>query len=131
MFKAALIPSAGLFVLGQVVHATMRPAVPVFEAMGIVSVIALAANATCRALLRKHRHEDVNMSSVWECSRNDIMSNCAVFVAAAAVWLKDSRWPDVIVGVCLAALFLHSAVGVARAALAEYRASAAAVSPAA
>ena len=69
LFKAALILIAGLFVLGQVIYAAVRPGVPVFETMGVVSLLALAANATCLALLWKHRSEDVNMSSVWECSR--------------------------------------------------------------
>lgn len=85
------------------------PGVPVFETMAVVSLIALAANAACLALLWKHRAEDVNMSSVWECSRNDIASNLAVFVAAGAVWL--------------ACLFLRSAVGVSASALRELRGS--------
>jgi Co/Zn/Cd efflux system component len=101
LFKAALILGAGLFVLGQVGYAVLHPDVPVFEVMGIVSVIALGANGTCLALLWKHRAEDVNMSSVWECSRNDIISNCLVFVAAGAVWLAGSRWPDLVVGLAV------------------------------
>jgi Co/Zn/Cd efflux system component len=86
--------------------------VPVFETMGIVSLIALAANGTCLRLLWKHRSEDVNVNSVWECSRNDIASNTAVFIAAGAVWLTDSGWPDIAVGLALAALFLRSAIHV-------------------
>jgi cation diffusion facilitator family transporter len=109
LFKGGLIFAAGLFVLGQVVYRIAVPAYPIFEAMGAVSLLALMANVICLALLWKHRREDVNMSSVWECSRNDIASNLAVFVAAGAVWLLDSRWPDLIVGLVLAALFLRSA----------------------
>jgi len=93
----------------------------VFEAMGIVSLIALAANGACLALLWKHRSEDVNMSSVWECSRNDIASNIAVFLAAGAVWLTQSGWPDLIVGLALACLFLRSAISVSASALRELR----------
>jgi Co/Zn/Cd efflux system component len=117
LFKAALILSAGVFVFAQVIYAVVHPGVPVFEMMGIVSLIALGANAACLALLWKHRSEDVNMSSVWECSRNDIASNTAVFIAAGAVWLTDSGWPDIAVGLVLAALFLRSAVRVTRDAL--------------
>lgn len=54
------------------------------------------------------------MSSVWECSRNDIISNSAVFVAAGAVWLTESRWPDLIVGALLTILLLSSAIRVMR-----------------
>jgi len=71
LFKSALILAAALFVVGQVVYGVVHPGVPVFETMGAVSLLALVANATCLALLWKHREEDVNMSSVWECSRND------------------------------------------------------------
>ena len=114
LFKGALILLAGLFVLGQVAYRLAVPAQPIFEAMGAVGLLALAANGACLALLRKHRHEDVNMSSVWECSRNDIAANLAVLVAAGAVWLFDARWPDLVVGGLLAALFLRSALRVLR-----------------
>jgi cation diffusion facilitator family transporter len=114
LFKSVLILAAALFVMGQVAYSIAHPVIPVFETMGIVSLLALAANGTCLALLWKHRTEDVNMSSVWECSRNDIVSNVAVFVAAGAVWLAESRWPDLIVGSLLAILLLRSATRVAR-----------------
>jgi len=123
LFKAGLIMAAGLFVLGQVIYSMLRPGLPVFETMAVVSLIALAANAACLALLWKHRAEDVNMSSVWECSRNDIASNLAVFVAAGAVWLTQSGWPDLAVGLALACLFLRSAVDVGARALRELRGS--------
>jgi cation diffusion facilitator family transporter len=123
LFKAALILSAGLFVLGQVIYAAMRQGVPVFETMGIVSLVALAANVTCLALLWKHRSEDVNMSSVWECSRNDIVSNMSVFLAAGLVWATNSGWPDLAVGFGLAVLFLRSAINVSRNALRQLRQS--------
>jgi Co/Zn/Cd efflux system component len=124
LFKGCLIMTAGLFVLGQVIYGVLHPGVPVFETMGIVSLIALAANGVCLALLWKHRTEDVNMSSVWECSRNDIASNIAVFLAAGAVWLTQSGWPDLIVGLALACLFLRSAISVSASALRELRRSA-------
>ena len=117
LFKGALIMTAGVFVLVQLGYRITHSEVPVFETMGIVSLLALAANAVCLALLWKHRTEDVNMSSVWQCSRNDIASNLAVFVAAGGVWLARSPWPDLVVGLALAALFLRSAVRVIKDAL--------------
>ena len=122
LFKGGLIMLAGLFVLGQVAYRVIYPAVPVFETMGIVSMIALAANGTCLALLWKHRAEDVNMSSVWECSRNDIASNVSVFAAAGLVWLTQTGWPDLVVALVLSLLLLRSAVNVSAGALRELRA---------
>jgi Co/Zn/Cd efflux system component len=89
--------------------------------MGVVSLLALLGNGACLALLWKHREEDINMSSVWECSRNDIASNVAVFVAAGGVWLTRSGWPDLAVGLLLAILFLRSAFRVLRNAFSELR----------
>jgi len=128
VFKGLLILAAGLAVLGQVLWKILHPEVPVFEAMGVISLLALAANGTCLFLLTRHRHDDINMSSVWECSRNDIAANIAVFVAAAGVWLTGSGWPDIAVGLALSILFLRSAAKVLRGALLELRA--AEVSPA-
>jgi cation diffusion facilitator family transporter len=119
IFKGALILGAGLFVFGQALYQTFFGALPVFEVMGLISLLALAANGTCLALLWKHRDEDINMASVWECSRNDIASNLSVFVAAGAVWLTESRWPDLLVGYLLAAWFLRSAIRVLKAAFLE------------
>ena len=121
LFKGGLILAAGLFVLGQIVYRLLVPTLPVFETMGVVGLLALLANGACLALLWKHREEDINMSSVWECSRNDIASNVAVFVAAGGVWLTRSGWPDLLVGLALSALFLRSAVRVLRGAMAELK----------
>jgi len=116
LLKGALILAAAIFVIGQVVSKLLHPSVPLFEAMGSIGVLALVANATCLALLWKHREDDVNMSSVWECSRNDIAANIAVLVAAGLVWITNSGWPDILAGTLLALLFLRSAARVFRAA---------------
>lgn len=117
LLKGSLILLAGLAVMAQVLYKVLHPGMPVFEAMGATSLVSLAANAACLALLWRHRHEDINMSSVWQCSRNDIAANVAVFVAAIGVWLSASPWPDLVVGAALGGLFLWSAAGVLRAAM--------------
>lgn len=121
LFKGVLILTAGLFVLCQVAYRIAVPVIPAYETMGLVSLLALLANGTCLALLWKHREEDINMSSVWECSRNDIAANIAVFVAAGGVLLAHSGWPDILIGALLALLFLKSAVKVLKGAIAEMR----------
>jgi Co/Zn/Cd efflux system component len=112
LFKGGLILLAAAIVLGQVIYKLAVPTVPIFEVMGVVSLFSLAANSVCLFLLTRHREDDVNMSSVWECSRNDIASNVSVFLAAGAVWFTQSGWPDIVIALCLVALFLRSAVRV-------------------
>jgi Co/Zn/Cd efflux system component len=121
LFKGALILGAGLFVVAQIAYKALHPGIPLFETMGAIGTLALVANGACLALLSKHRHEDVNMSSVWECSRNDIAANLAVLLAAGAVGLFHSGWPDLLIGSLLAVLFLHSAIRVLRASFGAIR----------
>jgi Co/Zn/Cd efflux system component len=112
LFKGALIAAAALAVVAQIVYRLFVPSTPMFEAMGSIAILALAANVACLALLWRHRGDDVNMSSVFECSRNDIASNLAVIAAAAAVGWLGSGWPDLLVAIALAALLLTSAARV-------------------
>jgi Co/Zn/Cd efflux system component len=112
LFKGGLIFLAACGVAGQIVYKLIYTSIPVFEVMGVFSLVGLAANSLCLFLLWRHRREDVNMSSVWECSRNDIASNLSVFVAAGAVWLTGSGWPDIVVASCLVLLLMRSAIRV-------------------
>jgi cation diffusion facilitator family transporter len=87
--------------------------------------LALAANLACLRLLWRFRGHDVNMASTFECSRNDVLSNMGVLVAAGLVaWLR-SPWPDIAIGSAMALLFLRSAIKVMREAAPELRAASA------
>jgi Co/Zn/Cd efflux system component len=121
LFKGGLILLAACVVAAQIVYRLVVPGVPLFEVMGAFSLLGLAANSLCLYLLWRHRHEDINMNSVWECSRNDIASNLSVFVAAGAVWLTGSGWPDLLVAFGLVMLLMRSAIRVVSSALAELR----------
>lgn len=123
LFKGGLILLAACAVIAQIAYRIFVPSVPVFEVMGAFSLLGLAANSLCLFLLWRHRQEDINMSSVWECSRNDIASNLSVFVAAGAVWLTGSGWPDIAVALCLVWLLLRSAIRIIKSALVELRAA--------
>jgi Co/Zn/Cd efflux system component len=69
----------------------------------------------------KYRDGDANVRSVWLCSRNDAIGNVAVMIAAGAVWLTASKWPDLIVAALMAGLFLSSAMQILRQSLEEMR----------
>jgi len=123
LFKGGLIFLAACAVAAQIAYRLFVPSVPLFEVMGTFSLLGLAANSLCLYLLWRHRHEDVNMSSVWECSRNDIASNLSVFLAAGAVWLTGSGWPDTLVALGLVWLLMRSSIRVISSAMAELRAA--------
>lgn len=124
LFKGLLILSAAVLVTGQILYKIVNPAVPVFEVMGAMTVLALFANLLCLSLLRRHRHEDINMASVWECARNDVIENLTVLLAAAGVWLTRAQWPDIAIAVLLILVLYRSAFRIIRRSLSEMRSTA-------
>ena len=119
LFKGGLIFIAACCVVAQIVYRLVSPVLPSYEVMSIFSLAGLAANGICLFLLWRHRHEDINMSSVFECSRNDIATNLSVIVAAIGVWAFNSGLPDIIIATLLAALLLKSSARVIKGALSE------------
>ena len=107
--------------IGRLATVAGKPEVPIFEAIGIAAVINLAFNALCLWLLTPYRFGDVNMSSAWECSRNDLYEGVAVLLAAAGVWLFDAGWPDLVIAGGLLLMFLRSSARVLRMAWRSYR----------
>lgn len=121
LFKGGLIFIAASLVVAQVVYRLLHPVVPSFELMGLFSVLGLVANGVCLFLLWQHQHEDINMSSVFECSRNDIASNLSVIFAAIGVWVFESGWPDIILASLLALMLLNSSARVIKGACLELK----------
>lgn len=108
--------------VGVLTYATWRawlgvPPEPLI--MGVVGLLALAVNVGVAAMLYRFRDGDANMLSVWLCTRNDVIANLAVLVAAAGVFGTGTIWPDVGVAAMLAVLGLSSGRIVIRQARAE------------
>jgi len=114
----------GLAVLAEVVLKLIRGVVPSADVIGAVGVVALAANVACLMLLTRHCDDDINMRSVWLCSRNDVVANVGVLLAAVGVGLTGTAWPDIVVGLLIALMFASSAIRVIRAARRQLRVSA-------
>jgi Co/Zn/Cd efflux system component len=119
--KALSLTLMGLWVLGATAYHVLVLGIPRAEVMGVVGILALAANLASVLLLVKYKDGDANVSSVWLCSRNDAIGNVAVMIAAVAVWATATKWPDLIVAAIIAGLFLTSSAKILRQALAELR----------
>jgi cation diffusion facilitator family transporter len=117
LLKGLLMAAFGVGVLVEVGAKLIRGGTPDAELMSWVGVLALGMNGLVLSLLWRHRADDLNMRSVWHCSRNDVIANIGVLLAAGAVALTGLAWPDIAVGLGIAALFMRSAVEVIRAAL--------------
>jgi Co/Zn/Cd efflux system component len=121
LLKGVLILLGASVIIGQVVWKLIYPVVPAYEVMGVFGLAGVAANGLCLWLLWQHRSEDINMSSVFECSFNDMASSSSVLLAAAGVWLFKSGWPDIIVASLLTIVLFRSAIHIIRNAVQEMK----------
>ena len=121
LIKGAAMGVFGIAVIAVALYRATDPALPEAAVMGGVGALALAANAGSAALLYWHRGDDLNMRSVWLCSRNDAIANIAVILAAGAVAVTATAWPDLAAGVLIAGLELSAAYSITRQALGEWR----------
>ena len=118
-WKAGAAMAKGLFILvlalGVAINiiVKIRSGVPPSSTLMLsFGGLALIANLFCLSLLWRFRSDDLNMVSTFECSRNDVVSNVGVLIAAGAVAALGSPWPDILIGSGMALLFLRSSIRV-------------------
>ncbi len=121
LFKGGFILFLGLGVVYQIAVKMLFGVPPSSTLMLVFGGLALVANLACLRLLWRFRADNVNLSSTFECSRNDVIANAGVIAAAGGVALLDSPWPDITVAVVIAFLFLKSALRVTTDAWPQYR----------
>jgi Co/Zn/Cd efflux system component len=124
LVKGATMGVFGLWVVGTVIWHAAHGTLPNALTMGAVGIVALIANAASFGLLWAYRSGDANMRSAWICTRNDVLGNLAVLLAALGVFGTGTGWPDIIVATIMAALALQGAWIVVTQAQAELRISA-------
>lgn len=121
-FVKGLIQLAfGIAIVASIVNSLLGEPEPIGLVMMGVAAAALIGNLICFVLLMKHRSEDVNMRSVWLCSRNDVIGNIAVIISGGLVVLFNSPWPDLLVASLVAIVFLHTSYSVLRDAILAWR----------
>jgi Co/Zn/Cd efflux system component len=139
MLADAIIYAIGLFALGRAAHWRVRAALtsglfqlalgfgiaiealvkvfidglPDVATMGLFGVLALVANTICFVLLARFRDGDINLRATWICSRNDMIGNVGVLIAAGLVLWLESGWPDILIGLLIAGVVIRSASRIA------------------
>ena len=121
LLKGASLAALGLWVIATTVWHAVAETLPSAGTMGVVGVLALAANTSVALMLYRWRGGDANMRSVWICSRNDAIGTAALVLAAAGVFGTGTGWPDIIVASFMAALGISAGWQIMRQATGEWR----------
>jgi len=123
LLKGATMGVFGVWVLGVTAWHIWHGTLPEAFVMGAVGTAALLANAASFGLLWAYRGGDSNMRSAWICTRNDVLGNLAVLLAALGVFGTGTGWPDVAIAAIMATLALQGAWVVIDQSWSELRAS--------
>jgi len=112
LIKGLVMGMFSFFILASVIYKFLYPGLPEAFTMGIVGGLALAANLFCAFLIYRYRSDDINMKSVWLCTRNDVLANLGILVAAWGVAFTHSFWPDLVVGTLISILIFRSSLDI-------------------
>ena len=121
LLKASTMFAFGLWVIGVTLWHAWHGTLPQAFTMGAVGSAALLANVLSFGLLWAYRQGDANMRSAWICTRNDVLGNLAVLLAALGVLGTGTGWPDVIVASIMAGLAIQGSWVVLRQSRTELR----------
>ncbi|SNY93055.1 Co/Zn/Cd efflux system component [Cohaesibacter sp. ES.047] len=123
MVKGVSLLLMGIWIFASTLYQIYFLDVPRAEIMGVIGFMAIAANVASVLLLMRYKDGDSNVRSVWLCSRNDAIGNLAVLGASLSVYFTASAWPDILVALIMAGLFLRSAQLILVQSLGEFRQS--------
>lgn len=109
LLKGGIMFLSAIAVFARATYQLFVGGIPNAHLMSSIGLLALGTNLICLYLLTRHRNDNINMSAVWLCSRNDIIANTSVLAAAGLVFLTHSPIPDLVVGLLLTVVFAKSA----------------------
>ncbi|HLF97433.1 MAG TPA: cation diffusion facilitator family transporter [Methylococcaceae bacterium] len=117
LLKGIAMFAGGILVLAEAREKVLDPVLPDAGIIALTAAAALLANLLCLRLLWRHRADDIDLKAVWLCSRNDVLANVGVLLAAGGVAWSGTLWPDLALGVVIAVIVLDSALHIMRGAL--------------
>ena len=103
-----LVPAAAF--LWMLVAKLLHPTPPTAEALTLVGLGALAVNLTAALLLARHRRSQGSLTrAAFLSARNDAFANIGIIGAGLVTAARPSIWPDIVVGLVIAAMNLDAA----------------------
>jgi Co/Zn/Cd efflux system component len=126
MALAALLLVPGIATLWTAWEKFNTPAAPDAVLLSLTGLGALAVNLSCALMLARYRHHSGSLTkAAFLSARNDALANVGIIAAGlVTAYLWPSAWPDLIVGLAIAAMNADAAREVWQAAREEHRAEA-------
>jgi len=109
----------GLLVMMDAIRRLIYGSDPVSFLMITVGISALIANVICLVLISKHREGEVHMRASWIFSKNDVIANLGIIFSGGLVYLFNTRYPDLVIGIIISFIVIRGGVKIITNAAAE------------
>ncbi len=110
MGLAALLLAPGLATVWTIVSKFTHPQVPDPTLLSVTGLGALAVNLACAFLLARYREHAGSLTrAAFLSARNDALANIGIMAAGLMTIATQSAWPDLVVGLCIAAINVDAA----------------------
>lgn len=124
MLLAALLLLPAIAFLWTLWGKAQAPAAPAAVPLTVVGLGALGVNLACAFLLSRFRaHGGSLAKAAFLSARNDAFANIGIILAGLVTMPTRSMWPDIVVGLLIAAMNIGAAREVFEAAHADHRAA--------
>lgn len=100
----------GVLVSADVIRRLIYGSEPESFLMISVGIAALIANVICLTLISKHKDGEVHMRASWVFSKNDVIANLGIIISGGFVYLLDSRFPDLIIGMIISIIVIRGGI---------------------
>lgn len=121
MVLAVVLLMPGAAALWTAWQKIVSPTIPDPFALSWTGAGAMAVNLACAFILVRYRHHSGSLTrAAFLSARNDALANVGIIVAGILTFLLSSVWPDLVVGLAIAAINADAAIKVFGAARAEH-----------
>ena len=100
----------GVLVSADVIRRLIYGSEPESFLMIAVGMVALIANVICLMLISKYKEGEVHMRASWIFSKNDVIANLGIIISGGFVYLLDSRFPDLIIGIIISIIVIRGGI---------------------
>ena len=100
----------GVSILFDVIRRLVWGSEPESSIIVLVGIVALLANIICLKLISKYRKGEIHMRASWIFSKNDVIANLGVIGGGGLVYILDSRYPDLIIGVLISIVVIRGGI---------------------
>lgn len=104
----------GITVIFDIVRRAISGSEPESLLMVSIGIVALTANIICLRLISKHRDGEVHMRASWIFSKNDVIANLGIILGGVLVYLVDSRFPDLVIGLAISVIVIRGGIHIMR-----------------